>query len=255
MAQHHRAKAKSKNKEDIAFLQNALEHNGGARNAKKKKTWTRHDIKQVVPMTDAQDDLFIAWQNNHSLCAHGSAGTGKTFLAIYLALSALVEDEQGKIVIIRSVVPTREVGFLPGDLEEKMSPYEEPYRAIFFELLGKQSSYDDMKEAGKVEFMSTSFIRGLTIDNAIIIIDEAANQTFHEISSVVTRVGENTRVICTGDIVQSDLAGKRGEVEGMSKAMQVFSKMREFELVQFTRDDIVRSEFVKSFIIAEEECS
>jgi len=252
MARKPRPKAKSRNKEDLDFLTHALEHNGVAKTSRKQKSWTKHDIKAVRPITDAQEDLFHSWNNNHSICAHGSAGTGKTFLALYLALNAVLNGEHDRIVIVRSVVPTREMGFLPGDLDEKTAVYEEPYKAILFELFGKRSSYDDMKDAGKIEFMSTSFIRGLTIDNAIIILDESSNNTFHEISSVVTRVGENTRVICTGDIVQSDLNSRRGEEEGMSKAMKVFEKMVEFSLVRFTTADIVRSEFVKSFIIAEE---
>ena len=251
--QNQRAKTKSKNKGDIAFLTNALEHNGAARNHKKRKSWTKHDVMQIQPMNAAQNDLFYAWENNHSVYCHGSAGTGKTFLALYLALMDVLEGKQERIIIVRSVVPTREMGFLPGDLEEKIAVYEDPYRAIFFELLGKPSSYEDMKEAGLIEFKSTSFIRGLTIDNAIIVMDEASNNTYHEISSVVTRVGENSRLICSGDIVQSDLNGKRGDLEGMSKAMRVFDNMREFASVEFTKDDIVRSAFVKSFICAEED--
>ena len=251
-----RTKSKSKNRKDseIKFLKTALDNNiNASKNNQKRKSWTKHDLVSIRPKTEAQKELFHAWINGYSICAHGSAGTGKTFLSLYLALSSVLNGEHDRIVIVRSAVPTREVGFLKGSLEEKTEVYEEPYRSILTELIGRQSTYDDMKEAGKIEFMSTSFIRGLTIDNAIIIIDEASSNTFHEISSVVTRVGLNTRVMCTGDIIQSDLNGKRGEVEGMSKAMKIFNSMKQFAMIEFTRDDIVRSEFVRDFIIASED--
>ncbi len=195
--------------------------------------------------------MFHAWINFEHLCAHGSAGTGKTFLAFYLALQEVLNKQQQKIIIVRSAVPTREVGFLPGNLEEKMQQYEEPYRDILWELMGRHSTYEDMKAAGLIEFHSTSFLRGLTWDNAIVIVDESENLTFHEIDNVMTRLGENTRIILTGDTKQTDLDGskKMGE-EGLSKAKRIFESMKTFGMIEFTVDDIVRSKTVKSWIKA-----
>jgi len=238
----------------IEELTTALMYNGKAQEeGPKKKTWNVHDLKTVKPLTPAQEDLFHAWYNDQNVVAHGSAGTGKTFLALYLALSEVLSQEQHRIIIVRSAVPTRDIGFLPGTLEEKASQYELPYHDILWELVGRGSTYQDMKEAGIIEFMTTSFIRGLTWDNAIIIVDEGENMTFHEIDSIMTRVGENTRVIFTGDLKQTDLDGKKGGISGMAEAIRVFERMEQFESIPFTKHDIVRSHFVKSWIIASEE--
>ena len=198
--------------------------------------------------------MFHAWFNDKNLCAYGSAGTGKTFLALYLAINEVIQKRQHRIIIVRSAVPTREVGFLPGDLEEKTALYELPYHDIMWELVGRHSTYQDMKDAGLIEFVTTSFIRGLTWDNAIVIVDEAENMTFHEIDSIMTRVGENTRVIVAGDIKQTDLDGSRKNgTSGIQDSIKVFDKMGGFECIAFNKYDIVRSDFVKSWIIASEE--
>jgi phosphate starvation-inducible protein PhoH len=196
--------------------------------------------------------MFHEWYNNEHLCAYGTAGTGKTYLAMYLALNEIFSPNtpQDKIIIVRSVVPTRDVGFLPGDLNEKISVYETPYKDICAELIGRSSTYDDMKEAGVITFMSTSFIRGLTWDNAIVLVDEAQNMSFHEINSVMTRIGEDTRVIFNGDLAQSDLKVCQS---GMGQFLQIAQQMGDFGLVEFNRHDIVRSGVVKSWIIASEE--
>lgn len=232
----------------------ALVQNGRAmEEATKRKTWSKHDLKTIQPLTPTQEDMFHAWYNNKHLCAHGSAGTGKTFLALYLALNEIIEKHQTKIIIVRSAVPTRDVGFLPGSLEEKVALYELPYHDIMWELVGRASTYQDMKDAGLVTFMTTSFIRGLTWDNAVVVVDEGENMTFHEIDSIMTRIGENSRVIFTGDTKQTDLDGKKNGATGMREAMQVFDNMKEFDCIAFNKYDIVRSDFVKSWIIASEE--
>lgn len=217
----------------------------------KRKKWSHHDLKTVKPLTDTQEEMFQAWFQGSNICAHGSAGTGKTFLSFFLALNEIfMNQQQEKIIIIRSVVPTREVGHLPGTLEEKTAVYELPYHDICWELIGRKSTYIDMKEAGLIDFQTTSFIRGMTWDNAVVIVEEAENMTFHEIDSVMTRLGVNSRVIFTGDLVQTDLDGRKSGVCGMQRLLNVCDEMKEFATVNFGVDDIVRSALVKSWIIA-----
>lgn len=238
---------------ELETLSQALILNGRAMDEQhKRKHWTKHDIQTVKPLTPAQDEMFHAWYNDKHICAHGSAGTGKSFIALYLAINQIIEKKQQRIIIVRSAVPTREIGFLPGSLEEKLMQYELPYHDIMWELVGKKSTYQDMKDVGIIEFMSTSFIRGLTWDNAVVVVDEASNMSMHEIDSILTRIGENTRVILTGDIKQSDLDGKKNGICGLPDALKIFNNMKEFASVKFTKYDIVRSEFVKSWIIASE---
>ena len=237
----------------IEFLENALLKNGHAKEGPVKKKWTTHDLADIKPLTPTQEEMFHAFFNDQHICAYGSAGTGKTFLALYLALTAVIgrPQEQSRIIIVRSVVPTREVGHLPGTLDEKIIPYELPYRDLLHELVGRQSTYDDMKAAGLIEFMTTSFIRGLTWEDAIVIVDEGQNMSFHEINSIMTRLGENSRVIFTGDLNQSDLTRKY-DPTGMDRFLRVTKNMVEFDQIQFTLHDIVRSAFVKSWIMATE---
>ena len=217
----------------------------------KRKTWSIHDLKNIKPLNPTQEDVFQAWFQGSNICAHGSAGTGKTFLALYLAFIELFETkQQSRIILVRSAVPTREVGFVPGTLEEKTALYEAPYHDICHELMGRKSTYQDMKDAGKIEFMTTSFIRGLTWDNAIVLVDEGENMTFHEINSIMTRVGENSRVIFTGDLVQTDLDGRKNGICGMKQFLDVIDTMHEFASIEFTVDDIVRSGFCKAWITA-----
>jgi len=178
-------KKTSRRKNETRFLEDALRQNGSAqRNGPKRKTWSTHDLKTVKPLTPSQQDLFHAWYNYDHICAHGTAGTGKTYLAFYLALAEILNPKtpQDRIIVVRSVVPTRDIGFLPGDLAEKVSVYETPYKDICAELVGRRSTYDDMKESGLIQFMPTSFVRGLTWDDAIVIVEECQNMTFHEIN-------------------------------------------------------------------------
>jgi len=239
---------------EIKTLSLALVQNGKAmQEITPKKHWSIHDIKSTQPLTTTQENMFESWYANQNICAYGTAGTGKSFAALYLAINEVLEKRQSKIIIVRSAVPTREVGFLPGDLTEKTAQYELPYHDIMWELVGRASTYQDMKDANLIEFTTTSFIRGLTWDNSIIIIDEAENMTFHEIDSVMTRVGENTRIIVTGDIKQTDLDGKKNGTCGLAQAIIAFNNMKEFDTFNFTKDDIVRSELVKSWIVASED--
>lgn len=248
-------KRQSNKRQELTNANLALVQNGKAmmEDGRKIKNWTTHDLKSIRPYTPAQEDVFHGWYNNDHICLHGSAGTGKTYLGLYLALNEVLQKNQSRIIIVRSAVATREVGFLPGTLEEKVAQYEVPYRDILHDLVGKHSTYNDMKDAGIIEFMTTSFIRGLTWDNAVIVVDEGENMTFHEINSIMTRMGRNSRIIFTGDILQTDLDGKKHGISGMADALNVFDCMRDFACVEFNKNDIVRSDFVRDWIIATEE--
>lgn len=249
-------KAVSSHRGNVVELTQALYLNGRAiQEGPKRKTWSRHDLAHIKPLTIAQEDFFRAFMEGQNIVAHGSAGTGKSFVGIYLALNEYfrMESEIDKIIIVRSAVPTREIGFTPGTEAEKLSVYEQPYRDIFAELIGKYSTYDDMKEAHIVNFTSTSFIRGITWDNAIIIFDEAQNANWEEVNTVLTRVGENSRCIICCDSKQNDLIYKKNDKSGIDTLLEVTKKMPSFSVVNFTKHDIVRSEFVKQFIIACEE--
>jgi len=249
MSRRHHNGTKTK----IQFLETALHHNVQAiTEGPRRKVWSKHDLRTIKPLTPAQEDMFDAWNNDKHIAAHGSSGSGKTFIAIYLALTEVLDKKQKQLIIVRSIVPTREVGYLPGGLNEKIAQYELPYHDIFWELIGRQSTYQNMKDAGLVDFMTTSFVRGLTWDNAVVI-DEGQNMTFHEINSIMTRLGEGSRVIFTGDLAQSDLDGKKNGTCGMSQFLKVIHDINNFESVRFTVNDIVRSSFVKSWIVAAEQ--
>jgi phosphate starvation-inducible PhoH-like protein len=217
----------------------------------KRKSWTIHDLKRIRAITATQEDMFQDFFNGDNIVAHGSAGTGKTYIASYLALNEYLRKDNDLecIHIVRSAVPTRDVGFLPGSIEEKAAMYELPYKDIFGDLLGRQSSYEDMKESGIVKFCTTSYLRGLSWDNSIIIVDEAQSMSFHEISTIMTRVGKNCRIIVCGDLHQNDLT-KKGDASGFADFLNVAKSMRDFTSIKFTSDDIVRSEFTKSWIMA-----
>jgi phosphate starvation-inducible protein PhoH and related proteins len=221
----------------------------------RRKSWSVHDIKNVKGLNDTQRSLIQSYYTGNHIVAGGSAGAGKTFLAMWLALNTIFSKEynQSHIIIVRSAVPSREIGFLPGTAEEKLEPYELPYKDIMHELLGKPSSYDDLKEAGRVHFVPTSFVRGTTWDDAVIIIDEAQNMTIGELNSVMTRVGVNSRIIVCGDLAQNDLVNKRNETSGFTDFLRIVNIMPEMDVFNFTTKDIVRSPFVKAWITAKED--
>lgn len=220
-----------------------------------RNSWSTHDLMAVRPLTDNQRVMCEAFQEGYNIIAFGSAGSGKTFLALYLACDEILypRSKTNNIVIVRSAVQTRDMGYMPGDLDEKMMLYELPYRDILCELIGRYSTYDDMKKAGLVYFSTTSFLRGLTYNNSIVIVDEVQNMTFHEINSIMTRLGENSRFIALGDLTQGDLSNRKQEITGMERFLRIGKRMDTVQLVEFTRDDIVRSSFVKDWIIACEE--
>lgn len=247
-AQHHH--------NNVVELTQALYLNGKAiQEGPKRKSWSRHDIKHIKPLTPAQEEMFHDFLNGNNVFAHGSAGTGKSFVGLYLALNEMLqfESEVDRVIIVRSTVPARDVGFLPGTLEEKNAVYEQPYKDILTDLFGKGSTYEDMKTADKIEFVTTSFIRGMTWDNAVIVFDEVQNANWEEINTVMTRIGEGSRVILCGDVKQNDLLYKKMDKTGVTDLLKVCAKLPNFTNVTFTRNDIVRSDFVKQFIIACED--
>lgn len=221
----------------------------------KRKTWSRHDLKNVKPLTPAQEEMMYDFLAGNNILASGCAGTGKSFIALFLAANEVLrfESTAQRIILIRSAVPTREVGFLPGTLEEKNAVYEQPYQAILAELFGRSTTYADMKAAGYIEFVTTSFLRGLTWDNAVIVFDEAQNANWEEINTVMTRIGRESRIIICGDTRQNDLLYRKSDTTGFAILNEVANHMSAFSNIQFTQHDIVRSEFVKEFIIACEE--
>lgn len=205
------------------------------------------------PITKNQGIAYEQWDEGDHLVLCGSAGTGKTFIGMYLALETILDKqyEQDKLVIVRSVVPTREMGYLPGSIEEKVDAYTAPYRAIANELFNEKMAYEMLETQGTVSFMSTSFIRGQTIDDAVILVDEMQNLTFHELDSIITRVGRNTRIIFSGDYYQSDLS-KETDKNGVLHFMNIMEHMNNFTTVEFGWADIVRSDFVRDYIMTKE---
>lgn len=211
------------------------------------------DMIEIEPLTPNQVKVFKAYEQSKSIVMAGSAGTGKTFVALSLAFEDVLDKETSfdKVVIVRSIVPTRDIGFLPGNEDEKKDAYTGPYRAACAELFEDPEAWDKLKNSHKVEFLSTSFIRGMTISNAVVIIDEMQNLTFHELDSVVTRIGQNCKFIMCGDYYQSDFDKERDR-NGILKFLEIIEQLRNFEVVEFTWEDIVRSDFVRDYIMTKE---
>jgi phosphate starvation-inducible protein PhoH len=208
-------------------------------------------LKRIEPLTKHQRESFEFYDQGKNLMLHGIAGTGKSFISMYLALNQILTESDGpykKIIIVRSVVPTRDMGFLPGNSKEKAQVYEAPYFAICTELFGRGDAYNYLKQKNLVEFISTSFIRGITLNNCIIIVDEIANMTLHELDSVITRVGKNCKIIFSGDFRQSDFT-KDHERNGLPQFMRIVERMKSFAFIDFDENDIVRSAMVKDYII------
>ena len=212
--------------------------------SKRKKTLAgaNLDLQEIEPLTKNQ---VIAFESTKNLMLHGVAGTGKTFISSYLAFDDMTKGMYERLVIIRSAVPTRDIGFLPGNEKEKASVYEEPYKDICIELFQRGDAYEILKTKGLVHFMTTSFIRGVTLRNATIMIDECQNMSFHELDSIITRIGQGCRVIFCGDFRQADFAKN-----GLKDFVRILKAMNEFDFIDFDIKDIVRSEFVKQYITA-----
>ena len=211
------------------------------------------NLLSYEPITKNQKIAYDAWDEGDNLVLCGSAGTGKTFIGMYLGLESVLDKswEQNKLVIVRSVVPTREMGYLPGSIEEKVDAYTAPYRAITNELFNDRNAFDMLESQGQLAFMSTSFIRGITLDDCVLLIDEMQNLTFHELDSIITRVGRNTKVIFSGDYYQSDLT-KESDKNGVLHFMNIMEQLKDFSVIEFNWTDIVRSGFVRDYIMTKE---
>ena len=222
----------------------------------KQKEITYNQLNQIKPVTDSQKLVFDTWKQGQNQFLFGCAGTGKTFVSLYLALSEVLRNETpyDKVIMVRSLIPTREIGFLPGDEEDKAALYQVPYSNMMqfmFEQPNEQAFetlYNRIKAQGSYYFLSTSFLRGLTFDNSIIIVDECQNLNFHELDTIITRVGQDSKIIFCGDFSQSDLT-KTNERTGLMDFLQILQEMEEFNCVEFNIGDIVRSGFVRNYLI------
>ena len=218
--------------------------------AKKKNLIMSNEmtLQKIEPITTTQEELWKNYDSGKSQLLLGCAGTGKTICAIYKALEEIKEKgEYKRIVIVRSAVPSRDIGFLKGDETEKGAVYELPYKKIFSELYQQDDAYVKMIESDSVRFVLTSFVRGLTIDNAIVIVDELQNMTAHEIDSVITRIGQNSKIVICGDIMQSDIT--KASEKNIDKFINVLERMNNrFDFNYFGIDDIVRSDLVADYI-------
>ena len=219
---------------------------------KRKKPISNTYLLDIEPITDNQKKLFDSYSQNKHLVAYGTAGTGKTFISLYNALCDILDETTPyeKIYLVRSLVSTREIGFLPGDHEDKADIYQIPYKNMVKYMFQMPSDadfemlYGNLKAQDSIKFWSTSFIRGTTLDNAIIIVDEFQNLNFHELDSIITRVGENSKIIFCGDASQTDLV-KTNDRNGIHDFLNILRKMPSFDIIEFGIDDIVRSGLVK----------
>ena len=224
---------------------------------KRKKPINQNYFLDINPITENQDLFFKEWGEGKNLFAYGAAGTGKTFIALYLALKDVMDEfsPYDKVYIVRSLVSTREIGFLPGTHEDKSELYQVPYKNMvkhMFEMPDDTSFdmlYDNLKHQETISFWSTSFLRGTTLDDAIVIVDECQNLNFHELDSIITRVGQDSKIVFCGDVNQSDLQ-RTNERNGILDFQRILEEMEEFSMVEFGINDIVRSGLVKSYLIS-----
>tara|TARA_R100000329_G_scaffold27238_2_gene25417 strand:- start:971 stop:1675 length:705 start_codon:yes stop_codon:yes gene_type:complete len=222
----------------------------------KKIEITNSDLVKIEPVTDNQKVVFESYKKGKNQFLYGCAGTGKTFITLYLAMNEVLRQDTpyDRVVMVRSLIPTREIGFLPGDEEDKAALYQVPYSNMV-QFMFKQPNeqafsmlYDRIKSQGSFYFLSTSFLRGLTFDNSIIIVDECQNLNFHELDTIVTRVGQDSKIMFCGDFMQTDLS-KVNERNGLHDFLRILEEMEEFNCLEFNIGDIVRSGFVRNYLI------
>lgn len=216
-------------------------------------TIRREHLLPIEALTKNQEKAIKGWSKDKNLVLSGSSGTGKTYLALHLALNTLFDKSNDfeKIVLVRSIVPTRDIGFLPGDENEKEQAYMKPYISLTAQITGVNSAWNMLLQAKKLEFESTSFLRGITLDNTLIIGDECQNMNSHELDTLITRIGVNSRIIFCGDYYQSDLK-KDTEKRGVLDFFEILYHMQSFEMVEFRSEDIVRSDLVRDYIMTKE---
>tara|TARA_Y100001973_G_scaffold8714_1_gene11930 strand:+ start:25 stop:777 length:753 start_codon:yes stop_codon:yes gene_type:complete len=231
-----------------------------AKQMKRKKPINADMMRDIEPLTDNQKTLFEAYAKDQNLVAYGVAGTGKTFITLYNALKDVLDPSTPyeKVYIVRSLVATREIGFLPGDHDDKSSLYQIPYKHMvkyMFEMPSEADFnmlYGNLKAQDTIDFWSTSFIRGTTFDKTIVIVDEFQNLNYHELDSIMTRVGAQSKIMFCGDASQSDLI-KTNERNGIVDFMQILRIMSSVDVIEFGVEDIVRSGLVKEYILAKLE--
>jgi predicted ribonuclease YlaK len=224
--------------------------------AQKNKEISSKDLVVIKPITENQKVIFDTWKKGQNQFLFGAAGTGKTFVSLYLALQDVMDLKKpyDKVILVRSLIPTREIGFLPGDEEDKSALYQVPYQNMvqfMFKMPNEtafNSLYPKLKAQSSLYFLSTSFLRGLTFDNSIIIVDECQNLNFHELDTIITRIGQDSKIIFCGDFAQSDLQ-RTNEKNGLHDFLRILEEMKEFNCTEFTIGDIVRSGFVRSYLI------
>ena len=222
----------------------------------KKATIKLEDIVDIKGITKNQTEVLKEYKKGKCLFLYGSAGTGKTFITLHSALKEVLDPKTPyqRVYVVRSLISTREIGFLPGDEEDKSALYQAPYdnmvRFMFKMTTEDQFAflYDRLKQQDSLMFLSTSFLRGITLDNAIVIVDECQNLNFHELDTIMTRVGQDSKIMFCGDFDQTDLT-KAGEREGLGNFMKIIDSMKEFYLCEFDIGDIVRSGLVRSYIV------
>jgi len=242
------AKQRRLSRKEKARASRELDHQVGILNQK-------FGMRKIQPLTPTQGDLFESYQEGYNIAAIGTAGTGKTMCALYLALNdVLQKGEYHQVVVIRSAVQTREQGFMPGSKAQKEAVFEAPYTDIVNDLFGRGDAYQILKQKQMVKFMTSSFVRGLTFDNSIIIVDECQSMTYHELDTIITRVGESSKIVFCGDTKQNDLeiSRNRADISGLGEFLNVLDKVDSFDCIEFTPKDIVRSGLVKQYILAKE---
>jgi phosphate starvation-inducible protein PhoH len=211
-------------------------------------------LENIKPLTENQKKVFKEFTSGKHMLLHGCPGSGKSFLALYLGLREILTNPNTtykKIILIRSAQSGKDMGFLPGSAKQKMAVYEEPYIGICAKLFGRQDAYHVLKGKGIIQFESTSFLRGVTFEDAIVIFDEFQNSPIQGATTVLSRVDDNCRVIVCGDSKQDDLTSERYKEESCAKTLiKIFSNMSGCSIVQFSVDDIVRSGFVKQLLMA-----
>ena len=233
-----------------------VSHFPGKLTRKQKKQFRKNNnnslkLKNVFPKTINQEKAFDLYNKDYNLLLHGLAGTGKTYISLYLALSDIINGytDHTNLTLVRSVVPTRDMGFLPGTEKEKSKVYEAPYMNICNDIFGRGDAYDILKGKNIIKFVTTSYIRGITLDDSIVLVDEAQNLNFHELDSIITRLGDNSRIMFCGDFRQSDLI-RDDERKGLLTFMRILATIDEYKTIEFVEDDIVRSKLVKEYIIS-----
>lgn len=212
-----------------------------------------NNMRDIKPITDSQIEAYEQWDKGRNLILSGAAGSGKTFIALYLALQELIKNRKKRLVILRSVVPTRDIGFLPGTQEEKEAAYLTPYIGVISEIFKNNPTlFTSFLKNGTIEFLTTSYIRGITLKDAIVVVDEFQNCNFHELDSIITRIGKGSRVIFSGDYYQSDFTNRK-EKEGIGEFLKIIESLKHFKKIEFSWKDCVRSGMVRDYLMTKEK--